>query len=67
LEGRNGEEAWTVLDERSDDSQLNGKLRTVTFDIKTRLRVRVIRLRQTGLNHHADHVLAFSALEFFGA
>jgi hypothetical protein len=67
LEGRNGEEAWTVLDERSDDSELNGNTRIVTFDIKTRLRVRVIRLRQTGVNHRANHVLAFSALEFFGA
>jgi hypothetical protein len=67
LEGRNGDESWTVLDERRDDSQLNGNSRVVTFDVKTRLRVRVIRLRQTGVNHAGNRFLAFGALEFFGA
>jgi hypothetical protein len=67
LEGRNGDELWTVLDERRDDSQLNGKNRVVTFDVKTRLRVRVIRLRPTGVTHSGDRLLAFTALEFFGA
>jgi hypothetical protein len=66
LEGRNADEEWMVLDERRDDSQLNGNCRRVTFEIKTRLRVRVIRLRQTGVNHEGDHRLAFGAVEFFG-
>jgi hypothetical protein len=66
LEGRNGHESWTVLDERRDDSQLNGKDRIVTFNVKTRLRVRVIRLRQTGVTHSGNRMLAFCALEFFG-
>jgi hypothetical protein len=66
LEGRNGDESWTVLDERREDSQLNGSSRIVTFDVKTRLRVRVIRLRQTGVTHSGNRVLVFCALEFFG-
>jgi hypothetical protein len=66
LEGRNGDEEWTILDERRDDAQLNGKSHLVTFDIKTRMRVRVIRLRQTGVNHRGAHTLMFRALELFG-
>jgi hypothetical protein len=66
LEGRNAQEKWRVLDERRSDSQLNGKSRIVTFDIKTRLRIRKIRLRQIGQNHDGTHELAFVALEFFG-
>jgi hypothetical protein len=66
LEGRNEDEDWIVLDERRDDSQLNGKSRLVTFDIATRIRVRLIRLRQTGVNHRGSRVLSFRSLEFFG-
>jgi hypothetical protein len=54
------------LDERRGDSQLNGSARIVTFDVRNRLRVRKIRLRQIGPNHSGNHVLVFVALEFFG-
>jgi hypothetical protein len=66
LEGRNADEEWIVLDKRNDDSQLNGKGRLVTFEIHTRMRVRKIRLRQTGVTHRGDEILAFGAVEFFG-
>jgi hypothetical protein len=66
LEGRIGDEKWRVLDERHSDSQLNGSSRIAMFDISTRSRVRLIRLRQIGPNHSGDHELAFTALEFFG-
>jgi hypothetical protein len=66
LEGQNAQVEWRVLDERRGDSQLNGKGQTATFDIRTRLRLRKIRLRQIGLNHHREFVLAFTALELFG-
>jgi hypothetical protein len=66
LEGGNADEGLIVLDERRDDSQLPGKPRCVAFEIKTRMRVRVIRLRQTGVNHHEHHPLAFANKVFFG-
>jgi hypothetical protein len=46
LEGRIGDEKWRVLDERHSDSELNGSSRIAIFDISTRSRVRMIRLRQ---------------------
>jgi hypothetical protein len=66
LEGWNCQEMWRTLDERRSDSQLNGSGRIVTFDIKIRMRIGKIRLRQIGRNHRGDHVLAFTALELFG-
>jgi hypothetical protein len=64
LEGRNGQEEWRVLDERQGDSQLIGQ--EATFDIRNRMRIRMIRLRQTGPNHDGSHVLKILALELFG-
>jgi hypothetical protein len=66
LEGRTEDERWTILDERRDDSQLNGRNRAASFEIATRMRVKILRLRQTGLNHHADNFFSFSAFEIFG-
>jgi hypothetical protein len=37
LEGGNGNEEWMVLNERRDNSQLNGNSSRVTFEIKTRM------------------------------
>jgi hypothetical protein len=66
LEGRNFSESWQVLDCCSDDFELNGRYRTATFEIRTRLRVGKVRLRQTGLNHRGNDELAFCGFEFFG-
>jgi hypothetical protein len=66
IEGRNEEEKWIQLDERRDDSQLNGRDRIATFEIANRFRFRILRLRQIGFNHRGTHVLAFAAFELFG-
>jgi hypothetical protein len=66
LEGRNAQEELGTLDERRDDSQLNGRGRIATFDITNRLRIRMIRLRQIGPNHDGGHILKFVVLEFLG-
>jgi hypothetical protein len=66
LEGRIGNEKWRVLDERHSDSQLNGKNRIAMFDISTRSRGRMIRLRQIGPNHAGGSALKFCCLELFG-
>jgi hypothetical protein len=59
LEGRIGDEQWRVLDEHHSDSQLNGSSRIAPFDISTRSRLRVIRLRQIGPNHAGGYALMF--------
>jgi hypothetical protein len=66
IEGRNEGEKWIQLDERRDNSELNGPSRIATFEIANRIRVRILRLRQIGLNHRGDHMLAFSSFEVFG-
>jgi hypothetical protein len=70
IEGRNEEEEWIRLDERQNDSQLNGRYQIATFEIsnriRIRIRIRILRLRQTGLNHRGDHLLAFNSFELFG-
>jgi hypothetical protein len=66
IEGRNEEEKWSQLDEQQANSQLNGPGRFATFEIANRFRVRILRLRQIGLNHRGSHVLAFAAFELFG-
>jgi hypothetical protein len=66
LEGRNGDEEWIVLDERPDDSQLNGQFQEATFEIAIPTSVQILRLRQTALNRRGDHALRFAAFEIFG-
>jgi hypothetical protein len=66
LEGRTGDEGWTVLGERRDDSQLNSMSFTATFEIAARLRVQILRLRQTGLNHRGTIASLFKLLRFSG-
>jgi hypothetical protein len=66
VEGRNEEETWMRLDERREDSQLNGRARIAIFQIANPCRVRIVRLQQTGVNHRGDHMLAFNSFEIFG-
>jgi hypothetical protein len=66
IEGRNEEEKWIQLDERRDDSQMNGKSQIATFEIAKSFRIRILRLRQIGLNYAGNHVLAFNSFELFG-
>jgi hypothetical protein len=37
IEGRNGKEKWIQLDERRNNSELNGKSRIATFESNSRL------------------------------
>jgi hypothetical protein len=66
LEGRTGDEGWTVLDERRNDSQLNGVSLSATFEITSLLRVRSLRLRQTGFNHRGTMLSPFWLSRFSG-
>jgi hypothetical protein len=68
IEGRNEEKKWIQLDERRDNSELNGPSQIATFEIasRSRIRVRILRLRQIRLNHRGDHILAFDSFELFG-
>jgi hypothetical protein len=66
IEGRNEAEKWIKLDERRNDSQLNGPGRIATFEIVNRFRVRILRLRQIGLNHKGSPTLALAGFELFG-
>jgi hypothetical protein len=66
IQGRNEEEKWIQLDERWDDSQLNEMNQIGRFEIANPFRIRILRLRQIGLNHGCDHILAFSAFQLLG-
>jgi hypothetical protein len=45
---------------------LNGPGLAATFEIATRLWVRILRLRQTGLNHRGENAFGFQAFEIVG-
>jgi hypothetical protein len=57
---------WKMIDERKDNTDLNGRSFCETFNIAHGEETRFIRLRQTGSNHSGNHVLVIAALEFFG-
>jgi hypothetical protein len=58
---------WELLDSREDAPDLNGRSRVQTFAIPgVPLECRMIRIRQTGKNHHGDHYLIICNVEFFG-
>jgi hypothetical protein len=66
VEGSTDGSRWTILDERQNNTDLSQKLAIVTFKITHPEEVRMIRVRQTGLNHNGTHCLAISAFEVFG-
>jgi hypothetical protein len=55
------------VDELQDNSELNGKHQIAAFEISNRfrIRIRILRLRQMGLNRRGDHILAFHSFEPF--
>ena len=68
----NEHDEWTVIDQRTDDTKLNGKSNEVVYDVTNPVQCRVIRLRMTGPNHaRADgdvqHQLNCAAFEIFGS
>jgi hypothetical protein len=67
LEGCASNGKWFDLDAKEDSHELNGRNRSAVFHCTAVVHVAQIRLRQTGPNHHKDHYLILSNIEFFGS
>jgi hypothetical protein len=62
---------WDVIDHRADNSELNSRSAIVRFDIENPQESRLIRLRQTNVNHYhspsgCTNSIVLSGLEIFG-
>jgi hypothetical protein len=66
IEGSQDGNSWIELDRQDNNNELNGRNLTRTFSISRSEEVRMIRIRQTGLNHAGDQYLMFSSFEIFG-
>jgi hypothetical protein len=68
LEGSKDGLTWMAIDDRKNDSSLNGQGVISTFPISTKFEegFRMIRLRQTGKDSSGCDYLTVSAIEFFG-
>jgi hypothetical protein len=67
LEGCQGQSfRWFQLDARDDNHELNGRSKMATFNCHSSTFCNFVRLRQTGANHHNDHYLVLTNVEFFG-
>lgn len=68
--GGENDSEWTILDSHQNDSTLQGKSFSYTFDIKpTQVNKKFycyLRIRQTGPNSNNNHYTCISALEYFG-
>jgi hypothetical protein len=58
---------WTEVDERGENSELNGSLIARTFAVKKSEECRYIRLVNVGRNHEGDEALCLSAWEMLGS
>jgi hypothetical protein len=67
LEGCAPNGKWFDLDVRDENMDLNGRNRSAVFHCTAVGHVAQIRLKQMGPNHHNDHYLILSNIEFFGA
>jgi hypothetical protein len=59
-------ETWQIIDRREKNGDLLGAGQVAAFHIENPIASRMIRLRQTGVNHRGDHFLYFAGLEVFG-
>jgi hypothetical protein len=66
VEGSMDGKKWTELDQRKNDTHLKGNFAVQTFDVKSPVECRFVRLTQTGKNHSESNCLSFCALEIFG-
>jgi serine/threonine protein kinase len=66
LEGRAKNGNWVELDNRQDCHDLNGRSRVQMFQVPVPMECQILRIRQTGANHHGDHYLILTNVEFFG-
>ena len=68
--GGDSDSEWTILDSHENDSTLQGKNFSYTFDTKTKESskegYRYLRIRQTGNCSSNNHYTTISALEYFG-
>jgi hypothetical protein len=60
-------EIWTELDRRKNDSHLKEDFAIHSYEVKSPLECRFVRLTETGKNHSDNRCLAFSSLEIFGS
>jgi hypothetical protein len=67
VEGSGDGASWTEIDQRENNSDLNGEYAMKTFAVSHSGSFGRIRLRQTGPNHRGDNRLALSSFELFGA
>ncbi|KAK8835530.1 hypothetical protein M9Y10_042414 [Tritrichomonas musculus] len=72
IEGSNTDrdDDWKILDSHTNDTSLNYRSASQTFDIKESLKsneyYRYIRIRSTGVSNANNYYLAICALEYFG-
>lgn len=58
---------WETLDQRTNDTNLNGLSKIYTYEVKSSNKFfRYIRLKTTGPNHYGNYILALRRIEFFG-
>jgi hypothetical protein len=66
LEGSDDGENWDEIDRREANNDLNGRSKVKTFTCQQPAKVRKLRLRQIGKNHHNADDIQLSGVEFFG-
>jgi hypothetical protein len=66
IEGSRDGSTWIELDRRENNNDLNGPNIHRTFSVSPSSGVRIIRLRQIGLNHASSNHIALSTFEVFG-
>jgi hypothetical protein len=67
FEGSLDREQWTVLDERKDNDQLNGKSQLANFTLtRGTMDCRYVRIRMTDINHQKAWYLVVAGFEVFG-
>jgi hypothetical protein len=69
IEGSRGGNVWVELDRCDDDApdHVGEWMGIGVFEISQPQNVRMIRLRQTHLNHCGDHILAIKGFEILGS
>jgi hypothetical protein len=66
VEGSDCGTKWVEIDRREKDCGLTGVGGVKTFSISNPSQIRMIRIRQTGVNSSGHHHLILKWIEFFG-
>jgi hypothetical protein len=66
LTGKERTGSWFELDAKDDNDDLNGKWHYATYLCTSPSAAHVVRLVQTGPNHHGDNYMHITNVEFFG-